>query len=208
MLYIEKITYTLGGKATIFLSNEERLSISAADVGALNISVESEISESQLKAIRKMALEYSAREKALRSLSQTDFSERSLSKRLKEKGVDESVAQKTVRELAEKGYVNDQVYAERLARVYGIEKHFGPRRVISELISRGIDYNLAREVSEKVLTDLSENIKALYNMRFARYDLTDIRQKKKVSDALVRYGYGFEEIRSLFSDLRIIQEDE
>ncbi len=79
-----------------------------------------------------------AKSQALRYLSYRDRSERELTLYLEKKGHDPAIIEKTLQDLANLNYVNDQRFALEWSR-YRIEvKKFGKERVRHELFAKGI----------------------------------------------------------------------
>jgi len=206
MVYITSINYTPGGKTIVTLSDHNKYTLSAADISSLGLSVENEVSEEQIKEIKERSARFNAYNKAASSLSRSDFSKKGLVRRLRERGISEELAVSTVEQFEKKGYINDVEYANRIARFYSEEKNFGKRRVLSELLKREIDIDLANSVLQDLDIDDDENIIKLYKKKFMKEDISQLKVKKKVSDALLRYGYTYENIRSLFYKLEI-EED-
>ena len=120
------------------------------------------------------------------------MSEKELVDKLIRKGEDEETARDCARWLREEGFLNDESYAATVARHYAA-KGYGPGRVRAELSRRGVD----RELWDDTLQAMPENTDKLDRFIAARLtDPEDRDQVRKVSAALYRRGYSWEEIRS------------
>ena len=112
--------------------------------------------------------------------------------KLLQKGVDEDAADYSVNWLSDHGFLNDESYAAAVARHYAA-KGYGAGRVRSELSRRGVD----RELWDEAVENMPETDGRLDKLIAARLkDPADRDQIRKVSAALFRRGYSWEEIRS------------
>lgn len=101
-----------------------------------------------------------------------------------------------MKRLTEHGFIDDERYAERMARRLVETKKYGYRRAKREIMQKGIDQFTAEDALEAYSGVYYENLTELLNTKHSRY-LTDREDRKtieKVKSALVRYGYGFSEI--------------
>ena len=104
--------------------------------------------------------------------------------------------------LCEMGLINDRSYAGSVVRHYAA-KGYGQARIKQELRLHGI----SRELWDEALEQLPEQDE--YIERFLRSRLNDPEdraQVKKVSDALFRRGYSWEQIKHALNNLKF-QED-
>lgn len=142
--------------------------------------------------------EQTAAQRALEMLDRRDYSRAELVKKLTEKGVPAQEAADAADKLAALGFVDDGRYASLVVRQYA-GKGYGARRVRMELMRRGLE----REVIDAALAEMPEQDDTL--MRLLRQRLRgdfDRANVKKAADALVRRGYGYEEVTSALHRLR------
>lgn len=143
----------------------------------------------ELKRSSSKALD---RQKALELLSRRPYSRRELKDKLLRKGTDEQSADDCVRWLSDCGFLDDGEYAGAVMRHYSA-KGYGAGRVKSELLRRGID----RELADEVLSDLPENTEMIDSFIARRLsDPKDRDSVRKISAALFRRGYSWEDIRA------------
>ena len=105
--------------------------------------------------------------------------------------------------LQEKGLLDDGRYAGMVVRHYA-GKGYGPGRVRQELQRRGIP----RELWEAALEQLPEQDDKIESFLRARLrDPEDRAQVQKVSAALIRRGFSWEEIRAALARFRADGEE-
>lgn len=159
----------------------------------------------QLSALRHRAAEHRAYEYGLYLLENRSYSYRELyDKLMGAPHAEEDAVLTALEKLTRYGFLNDARYAEQLARHYVEDKKFGLRRAEYEMRHRGlsqtdIDDALAEyDSAERISAQLLE----LLQKKYARY-LTDPDDKKmteKVTAALVRRGYTYQQIRFALED--------
>ncbi len=120
------------------------------------------------------------------------MSRKELRDKLLQKGESEDAADFSVAWLTDHGFLNDESYAAAVARHYAA-KGYGAGRVRAELSRRGI----AREQWDDALLKMPESDAKLEQFISARLkDPEDRDAVRKVSAALFRRGYDWEEIRT------------
>ena len=90
------------------------------------------------------------------------------------------------------GLLNDGEYARQLARHYS-EKGYGPRKIQDELYRRGVPREYWAEAMEE-RDDPAEAIDAFLAKRLGDDRNPDRKMLKKVSDALARRGFRWQDI--------------
>lgn len=139
-----------------------------------------------------------SRAKAARMASGRMLSRKELTDRLSRKGVDPDTAEETADWLESLGAVDDTAYAGVIARHYAASG-YGPGRVRQELQKRGIP----RELWADALSQLPDSADAIDG--FLRKKLggrtPDRAMLKKLSDALLRRGFSWNDIRPALNRL-------
>ena len=134
------------------------------------------------------------RKRALRILGSRNMSSQEMFKRLTGKGENPDDAQDTVDWLVELGYINDEDYATLIVRHYSA-KGYGLKRVRNELFRRGIP----RDLWEDKLGELDDTEMEDAAIAFLRKKLgggSDKDDLRRVTDALVRRGYGYDDAKA------------
>ena len=170
----------------------ESLRSTLAAVTVARLYVGMELRDDEFAALKRSSKRGLERQKALELLSRRPHSRKELKDKLLRRGIDEEDAEDCVAWLAEHGFLDDGEYAGAVARHYAA-KGYGAGRVRSELQRRGID----RELAADTLSDLPDNsgkIDAFLARRL--HDPSDREAVRKVSAALFRRGFSWEEIRA------------
>ncbi|MBQ7473478.1 MAG: regulatory protein RecX [Oscillospiraceae bacterium] len=180
----------------------ESLRSTLAAVTDARLYVGMELDEEALAALRQSSTRGLERQKALELLSRRPHSRKELKDKLLRRGVGEDDAEDCIAWLCEHGFLDDGEYAGAVARHY-TAKGYGAGRVKSELQRRGID----RELAAEALSDLPDNtgkIDAFLARRLG--DPNDREAVRKVSAALFRRGFSWEEIRAALRRFDIEEE--
>ena len=139
-----------------------------------------------------------SRVKAARMASGRMLSRKELTDRLGRKGIDLDTAEETADWLESLGAVDDAAYAGVIVRHYAASG-YGPGRVRQELQKRGIP----RALWDEALTQLPDSADAIDH--FLRKKLggrtPDRAMLKKLSDALLRRGFSWNDIRPALNRL-------
>lgn len=134
--------------------------------------------------------------RALRIINARPMSREELRKRLVEKGETSENADECAEWLCQMGLINDTEYAGSVVRHYAA-KGYGASRIKQELRRHG----LSRELWDEAMSQMPEQDE--YLARFLRSRLTDPgdrAQVKKVSDALFRRGYSWDQIKHALNE--------
>lgn len=134
--------------------------------------------------------------RALRIINARPMSREELRKRLVEKGETSENADECAEWLCQMGLINDAEYAGSVVRHYAA-KGYGASRIKQELRRHG----LSRELWDEAMSQMPEQDE--YLARFLRSRLTDPgdrAQVKKVSDALFRRGYSWDQIKHALNE--------
>ena len=189
---VSALRQTSPGRVTVTLCGGEEIKTTLNVVTDLRLYAGRELDGEELKELRAASRSALARNRAMELLSRRPMSEKELIDKLIRKGEDEETAADCARWLRENGFLNDESYAAAVARHYAA-KGYGPGRVRAELSRRGV----GRELWDDTLQAMPENTDKLDRFIAARLtDPEDRDQVRKVSAALYRRGYSWEEIRS------------
>lgn len=137
-----------------------------------------------------------AKARALRIINARPMSREELRKRLIEKGETPENAETCADWLCRMGLINDAEYAGSVVRHYAA-KGYGSARIKQELRHHGVP----REMWDEAMLQMPEQ--DAYLERFIRarlHDPGDRAQVKKVSDALFRRGYSWEQIKHALNE--------
>lgn len=144
-----------------------------------------------------------AKSRALRIINTRPMSRKEMYKRLIEKGETPENAEYCADWLCQMRLINDRSYAGSVVRHYA-SKGYGITRIRQELNRHGID----RELWDEALEQMPEQDDKLE--RFLRSRLTDPgdrAQVKKVTDALFRRGYTWDQIKHALNNYSLQEEN-
>ena len=164
-----------------------------------------ELDVEDLEALRASAGVSGAKAQAASIIGSRALSKRELTRRLVKKGSEEADAKAAADWLEDIGAVNDAAYAASLARHYG-GRGYGPARVREELRRRGVDRSLWDQALEE-LPEAAETLDRLIQKKCGG-DLADPREKKRVSQALMRRGFDWSDVRAAMGRYTEVLEDD
>lgn len=154
-----------------------------------------EITEEELTELLSSVSFRRAYNKALDLLSRRPYSEKELTRKLREKDFSDEAAEYAVNRLKELSLLDDERYAEMLSEHLYTNKHYGVKRIMQELIFRGIDRETARNAVLALDKDEVNSIVLLLEGKF-KDKIKDEKGKQRTVAALMRYGYSYSDIKS------------
>ena len=191
------------GRLIVSFDNGEELRSTIGAVTELKLYSGKELDEADLEAFRRLSARFLAREKALELISRRPMSRKELMDKLTSKGETEDTAEYCAGWLEENGFIDEERYAAQIARHYAA-KGYGAGRVRAELSRRGLN----RELWDEAMAAMPTGDDKLDRFIAARLkDPEDRDEIRKVSSALYRRGYSWEQIRSALARYNAPQED-
>ncbi|MER2152149.1 MAG: regulatory protein RecX [Candidatus Limivicinus sp.] len=184
-------------RVTLILEDGEEIVSTLGVVTELRLYAGKDLDETELKQLRDKTVVAAAREHALLLFSHRPHSQKELRDKLIRKGESAEAADAAIAWLAEHGYLDDAGYAATVVRHYS-QKGYGVQRVRAELSRRGVP----RELWDEALGEMAEPDNQIE--RFLRSRLQnpeDRKEVQKLSAALLRRGYSWEDIRAAFQRL-------
>ena len=165
-----------------------------------------ELNDDELKTLRKAAGEMSAKMRAVRIVSASSVSKRDLEYRLVQKGEDPKQARQAVEWMSELNLLDDAKTAEQIVN-RGIHKGYGLSRAKQALYEKRIP----KEFWEEALADYPDQTDKIVEFLRSRLDKeSDERDVRRATDALLRRGHSYQEIRRAMEQLSFdadFQED-
>lgn len=135
--------------------------------------------------------------KALDILSRREHSKKELTDKLLKKFDVPELIESVVDNLLKRNLVNDHRYCEAYV-IARKRKGFGPKKILYELISRGVDESIATEVIDAEGGWKNEALKA-FNKKYKTGIHKDYKEQNKQKAFLQNRGFSFEEIDSVFT---------
>ena len=192
------------GRFLVRLADGDILRVTEEELLRFGLKAGMELDGETLEAVKASMRASSARVTAANMIGNRALSKKELTRRLVKKGSDETDAQAAADWLEDIGAVNDASYAASLVRHYG-GRGYGPARVREELRRRGVDRALWDEALEE-MPETAEILDQLIRKK-CRGELSDPREKKRVSDALLRRGFAWSDVKAAMGRYTEIEED-
>lgn len=191
------------GRWLCHLEDGSILRVGESEVVSFALYTGKELTDEELTALEGAVEARSVREKALTLVTGRSMSRKELVDKLtarprdeKKKPVNAEQAEAAADWLTELGYLNDAEYARAVARHYAA-KGYGERRVRDELWKRGVPRELWDQALEEV-QDPAEGMDAFIRRKLMGRT-PDRETLGKLSAALARRGYRWEDIRAALS---------
>ena len=193
------------GRFLVKLENGDVLRVTEDELLRFGLRAGMVLDGETAEALKASAKASSAKAAAANMIGCRALSKKELTKRLIQKGNDEADSQAAADWLEDIGAVNDSEYAAALVRHYG-GKGYGPARVREELRRKGID----RELWDDALEEMPEAEEILDQLiqKKCKGDLSDPKEKKRVSDALMRRGFGWNEVKAAMGRYAEMMDDD
>ena len=135
--------------------------------------------------------------KALDIISRREHSQKELTGKLLNKFSEEEIVNSVINNLVEKNLLNDTRYSEAYV-VSRKRKGFGPKKIMYELIARGVIENIAYKAIENEGGWKDAALK-VFNKKFKKGKAMDFKELNKQKTFLQNRGFSFEEIDSVFT---------
>ncbi len=164
------------------------------------------LKESTIEEILLVEERTRAKEKALRLLSYRMRSVEELRKKLNEKKFTKMSVEPVIQDLLRVGLLDDRQFATAYVQTHMIQKPISKRLLHQELLSKGIDDDIAEQAVEKEYGARSETEVAidLVRKKIEKYRSGQVEPKKirkKISDFLLRRGFNWDVIGEVMREL-------
>lgn len=149
-----------------------------------------------------------AKRRAMHLLGARDYGEKELLDKLR-KNYSEKTCLTVVSLMTEYGYIDDERYAKKLAKLYIETRKYGKSRASLMMRQKGLDPETIKDAldfydSENLVSEIAELIRKKYTDRLFIEGLEGKKEVQKVVAALARRGYSYNDIKSA---LYIIEDE-
>lgn len=177
-------------------------------VFVLNILHEGdEVTKKEIESYGKKMRLQEARDSANRLLGFRMRSIFEMKRRLKEKDFDQQEIDYTIQNLINKNFLNDEEFGRAFVKEKVQNKKIGPRALKKEIYQ----HNLPTELMESLIQEVYDeyNPKALIELHLAKKrikkkTLINKKDKKRLTDFLIRKGFYWDSIRDVYYDWELI----
>lgn len=157
------------------------------------------LSEDECRELIREDVYYKAMKRCLDYIAYRPRTSQEIQKRLTALKVPDDVAQRIESRMDELGYVDDERFAMQWAASRQRSKGFGPRRLETELIQKGIPSALARKAVQEACSDdeMASQLRAQVAKarRKYRHEGDDRKRTQKMIGFLARRGFDISVIR-------------
>ncbi|MDR0889507.1 MAG: recombination regulator RecX [Oscillospiraceae bacterium] len=189
---LESIEETRQGKLRLHFADGSSMSVFPAVIAQLGLYSGAELSDDAMQELHDASGAASAKQRAVRIVAATAVSKNELKHRLVQKGESEEHASRAVSWLNELNLLDDGQLAQQVVR-RGASKGYGAARIRQMLYEKRVP----REYWDDALAQLpeqDETIDQFLRQRF-REETPDRADIKRATDALLRRGHSWEDIR-------------
>lgn len=167
-----------------------------------------ELSRELLEDLRAEAERQAALRDAAKILGASAQTGAGLLQKLKQKGHPAAEAKQAVRQMEQKGFLNDKSYAQSYVNDALRLKKSGKTKILFELRKKGVSEEIIQEALEDTEEDQRENLRALVQKGLAAMPAADRRQVDKLKRRLYAKGYGIHEIQSALAEADIPKDED
>ena len=186
------------GRVLVFLADGACLKITEQELLDFGLRAGDELDETTLARLKEAAGVSNVNATAADLIGKRAMSRASLEKKLKEKGASEAEARYAAEWLEAIGAINDTDYAALLVR-HCADLGYGPARTREKLYEKGVPRELWDEALDQ-LPDNGEQIDRFLQSKL-RGRMPDEKEKKRLTDALLRRGYSWGDVKAAWNRL-------
>ena len=176
----------------------------ANEVKRLKIQEEEEISDVVLKEIYEKILFPRCQNKLVSLLEYKDRTSQELKERLLREGYPQEVVNQVILWGREYHFIDEERFARNYVKKNATKK--GERLLRIELSQKGVEKELMDELLEDILEQEKEQIECIYEKRFHNIDLSEEKQRMKVTRYFIRNGFSYAEVHKFLSGKLKISE--
>ena len=191
------------GRYTVRLEDSTVLRLYRQTVEDFGLYAGLEMTEEELEKLRAAAGQMSAKMRAVRIVSASSVSKKDLEQRLIRKGEDPAQAKEAVAWMEDLNLLDDRKTAEQVVSSC-IRKGYGIARAKQALYEKRIP----KELWQEALADFPDQTDAIVTFLRSRLGSSwEERDLRRATDALVRRGHSYGEIRRALQELEVDSDD-
>ena len=186
------------GWVLVFLEDGACLKITEQELLDFGLRAGDELDKPTLDRLKEAAGVSNVKATAADLIGKRAMSRRDLERKLQEKGASEAEARYAAEWLEAIGAINDADYAALLVR-HCAQLGYGPARIRDKLYEKGVPRELWEDALD-TLPDQSEDVDRFLRSKL-RGELPDEKEKKRLTDALLRRGFSWGDVRAAWNRL-------
>lgn len=193
------------GRILVHLEGGDLLRITEDELLRFDLYTGLDIGPDTVVELQKCAAQSETRVRAANMISARPLSRKELQRRLRDKGTADGDAEAAADWLEEIGALDDLSYARTIVRHYSANG-YGEAKLRDELYRRGVPRDLWDEALETA-PDPQESIAQVIAAK-TKGAVPDEKERKRLSDLLLRRGFAWRDVRAALSALGAeIEED-
>nr|WP_325196315.1 regulatory protein RecX [uncultured Oscillibacter sp.] len=186
------------GRVLVFLEDGACLKITEQELLDFGLRAGDELDKPTLDRLKEAAGVSNVKATAADLIGKRAMSRRDLERKLREKGASEAEARYAAEWLEAIGAINDADYAALLVR-HCAQLGYGPARIRDKLYEKGVPRELWEDALD-TLPDQSEDVDRFLRNKL-RGELPDEKEKKRLTDALLRRGFSWGDVKAAWNRL-------
>ncbi len=181
-------------KSRVLTDEDFAFSVYRTEARKLGLTEGRELTDAFLETVLLPLLTRRAKERVTALLEKQDYPEAVLRRKLRQSYTPEVCIDAAVEWAAERHYLDDRRYAENYLAWHAEGK--SRRRLLSDLMAKGIDRDLAAELLEQCPVD--EEAQIAGELRKKRFDpeTADPKERQRMAAYLARHGYSWCQIEN------------
>lgn len=181
------------GRVLVFLADGACLKITEQELLDFGLRAGDELDEGTLARLKEAAGVSNVKATAADLIGKRAMSRRDLERKLKEKGASEADARYAAEWLEAIGAIDDAGYAALLVRHYS-QMGYGPARLREKLREKGVPRELWDDALDQAPDSGAQIDRFLADK--LRGQMPDEKTKKRLTDALLRRGYAWGDVKA------------
>ena len=186
------------GRVLVFLEDGACLKITEQELLDFGLRSGDELDDAALSRLKEAAGVSNVKARAADLIGKRAMSRRDLERKLQDKGASEAEARYAAEWLEAIGAIDDLEYAALLVRHYG-NLGYGPAYVRQKLYEKGVPRDLWEEAMDNL--PAAEGSIDRYLEAKLKGKHPDEKEKKRLTDALLRRGFSWGDVKAGFSRL-------
>jgi len=185
------------GRYNIFVDEKYSFSLDELQLASLGLHKGQEITEDDIEKLKVESNFGKGYVRALDLISRRQRSEKEIRDYAWRKQWSAEVRDRIVERLKDRHYIDDNRFAEDFVRDRAVLRNFSKRRMVQELVKKGIDkVIIERAVNDKNNFDELESLRNLVVKKYGKYTSVD-----KFIKYLMRQGFYYNDIKSTIDEL-------
>ena len=181
------------GRVLVFLEDGACLKVTEQELLDFGLRAGDDLNEGALAKLKEAAGVSNVKATAADLIGKRAMSRRDLERKLREKGASEADARYAAEWLEAIGAIDDAGYAALLVRHYG-QMGYGPARLRDKLREKGVPRELWDDALDQA-PDNGEQVDRFLADKL-RGQMPDEKTKKRLTDALLRRGYSWGDVKA------------